>query len=187
MLKRSLIVVHRASAALVVFGFVLSGLAYAQAQGQAPATPPATPPAPAVKSPTQAETLAKWPWSIAHQQQPFKQDTITIELAPKEGMEYKYRIQRGGAMLYSWTSTSEVHFELHSEPEGAPRGYAEFFATNKRTGDHGVYNAPFNGLHGWWFENQGATPVTVTLTTSGFFTESTEFRRGKPPLVKQIP
>ncbi|MBM3820413.1 MAG: hypothetical protein FJW14_15540 [Acidimicrobiia bacterium] len=165
----------KASAALVVFALVLTGLASAQT------------PAPAVKTPTQAETLAKWPWSIAHQTQQFKNDAITIELAPKEGMEYKYRLEKGAAVLYSWTSTGEVHFELHSVPDGSPQGYAEWFATNKLTSDHGVYNAQFTGLHGWWFENQTGQPITIRLSTSGFFTESTEFRRGKPPLVKQIP
>jgi hypothetical protein len=173
----------KASAALVVFGLVLTGVAYAQ--GQVPA--PATPPPPAVKTPTQAETLAKWPWSIAHHKEQFRQDAITIELAPKEGMEYKYRLEKGAALLYSWTSTGEVHFELHSVPDGSPQGYAEWFATNKLTGDHGVYNAQFTGLHGWWFENQTGQPITIRLSTSGFFNESTEYRRGKPPLVKQIP
>jgi hypothetical protein len=171
----------KASAALAVFGFVLTSLASAQT----PAPP--TPPPPAVKSPTQAETLAKWPWSIEHHAAPFKHDTITIELAPKEGMEYKYTLARGAAMLYSWSSSGEVYFELHSEPEGAPRGYAEFFATNKRTSDHGVYNAPFSGRHGWWFENQSAQPITIRLTASGFFNESTEYRAKTPPKVKQIP
>ena len=173
----------RASAAIVVFGVLLTSAAYAQ--GTPPA--PAAPPAPAVKTPSQAETLAKWPWSIAHHPGQFKQDAIVIELAPKEGMEYKYRLDKGAAMLYSWTATKEVHFELHSVPDGSPQGYAEWFATNKLTSDHGVYNAQFTGLHGWWFENQGAEPLTITLKTSGFFNESTEYRAKTPPKVKQIP
>ena len=139
-----------------------------------------------VKSPTQQETLAKWPWSISLQTAPFRQETVTFTLAPKEGMEYKYRLERGSGMHYSWTATSELYWELHSEPDGAPRGYAEFFDTNGGDRSHGTYSAPFPGIHGWWWENKSDRDVTITLSTSGFYTESREFRKGQPVKVTPI-
>ena len=30
-------------------------------------------------------------------------------------------------MVYSWTATGPVIYDFHSEPEGAPAGYAESF------------------------------------------------------------
>jgi hypothetical protein len=141
---------------------------------------------PAVKSPTQAETLAKWPWSIKLQPAPFKQESIQIRLAPKEGMEYKYRLEEGAGMLYAWTSTGRVHWELHSQPDNAPRGYAEFFDTQQGNGSNGGYQAPFPGIHGWWWENQGDTELTITLTSAGFYSESHEFRKGVPVKVTPI-
>ena len=137
-------------------------------------------------SPTQDETLAKWPWSISLQAAPFKGQSIQITLAPKEGMEYKYRLDKGAGMLYSWTSTGEVHWELHSQPDEAARGYAEFFDTDEGNGSHGVYNAPFPGIHGWWWENQSDREVTIALTTAGFYSESHEFRKGVPVKVTKI-
>lgn len=152
---------------------LLAGQAASYAQ-----QPPAAPPAPVV-SPTPAETLAKWPWSLATQGAAFKQDTMVIPLEPGEGMEYKYRIEKGGGMLYSWTSTGPIHYELHSVPDGSPRGYAEFFDTqDNRDRAHGVYNAAFPGIHGWWLENKTDRSVTITLTTAGFYSESQEFRKG---------
>ena len=136
--------------------------------------------------PTQAETLAKWPWSISLQSAPFRQQSIQIKLAPKEGMEYKYRLERGGAMMYSWSSTSSVHWELHSEPDNSPRGYAEFFDTQDGTGSHGNYQAPFPGIHGWWWENKSDQDVTITLTTAGFYTETREFRKGVPVKITKL-
>ena len=133
-----------------------------------------------VKSPTQQETLAKWPWSISLQTAPFKQETVRFTLAPKEGMEYKYRLEQGSGMHYSWTASSELFWELHSQPDNAPRGYAEFFDTNGGNGSHGIYNAPFAGIHGWWWENKSDRDVTITLSTSGFYSESHEFRKGQP-------
>ena len=137
-------------------------------------------------SPTQDETLAKWPWSISLQSAPFKRHSMEIKLAPKEGMELKYRLDRGAGMLYSWTSTGEVHWELHSQPDGAARGYAEFFDTDDGNGSDGVYNAPFPGIHGWWWENQSDREVTIALTTAGFYTETHEFRKGVPVKVTNI-
>ena len=137
-------------------------------------------------SPTQDETLAKWPWSISLQTAPFKRQSIQITLAPKEGMEYKYRIDKGAGMLYSWTSTGEVHWELHSQPDEAALGYAEFFDTDDGNGSHGMYNAPFPGIHGWWWENQSDREVTIALTTAGFYTETHEFRKGVPVKVTKI-
>ena len=52
-----------------------------------------------VKVPTQQETLAKWPWSIAVHAMPFQQQRVQFRLAPKEGMEYKYRLEQGGSFL----------------------------------------------------------------------------------------
>jgi hypothetical protein len=136
--------------------------------------------------PTQAETLEKWPWSISVQTAPFRRDAIEIKLAPQEGMEYKYRLNESAGMLYSWTSTGEVHWELHSQPDGAPKGYAEFFDTAAGSASQGVYNAPFPGIHGWWWENKTDRDVTITLTTAGFYTESHEFRHEQPVKITPI-
>jgi hypothetical protein len=133
-----------------------------------------------LKLPTQQETLAKWPWSINLQPSPFLQQRVQFTLKPAEGMEYKYRLEEGGTLLYSWTATSDLYWELHSEPEGSPRGYAEFFDTNQGVGSNGSYQAPFPGLHGWWWENKSDREVTITLVAAGFYTESREFRRGQP-------
>ena len=132
------------------------------------------------KLPTQQETLAKWPWSIDVQPAPFRQQRVQFTLKPAEGMEYKYHLVAGASFIYSWTATGDLFWELHSEPEGSPRGYAEFFDTNQGAASSGTYQAPFPGIHGWWWENKSDREVTITLSTAGFYTESREFRRGQP-------
>ena len=42
-------------------------------------------------------------------------------------MEYKYRLDKGEALLYAWKATAPVNYELHAEPDGAPRGYAQTY------------------------------------------------------------
>lgn len=139
------------------------------------------------QSPTHWDTLAKWPWSISLQPAPFRQQRVQLTLAPQEGMEYKYRLEQGGGLLYSWDATGELYWELHSQPDNAPRGYADFFDINRGAGAHGVYNAPFTGIHGWWWENKSNREVTVTLTTAGFYTETHEFRKGVPVKITPLP
>ena len=34
---------------------------------------------------------------------------------------------------------------------------------------HGSLAAPFDGIHGWYYENRTARPVTVRLKLSGYY------------------
>jgi hypothetical protein len=118
------------------------------------------------------------PSAFVAQAAPFKQESIEIKLAPMEGMEYKYRLAKGAGLMFSWTGTAAVHYELHSEPEAGPKGYAETFDKHDaREEAHGNYVAPFAGIHGWYWENRTDRDVTLKLTTAGHYTESLEFRR----------
>jgi hypothetical protein len=108
----------------------------------------------------------------------FKVDSMEFKLAPKEGMEYKYRLAKGAGLLFSWIATAPVHYELHSEPEAGPKGYAETFDKHdSRDAAHGNYVAPFAGIHGWYWENRTDREVVVRIVSAGHYTESLEFRR----------
>ncbi len=114
---------------------------------------------------------------IAGQERPFTRDTEEFVLAPREGMEYKYRLEKGEALLYSWTATAPVNYELHAEPDGAPRGYAQSYEKKETTQNaSGTLTAPFAGIHGWFWENTTDQPVTVTLQSAGFYNLAHEFR-----------
>jgi hypothetical protein len=108
----------------------------------------------------------------------FKTDSMEFTLAPKEGMEYKYRLAKGAGLLFSWVATAPVHVELHSEPEAGPKGYAETFDKHdSRESGHGNYVAPFAGIHGWYWENRTDRDVVVRIVSAGHYSESLEFRR----------
>jgi hypothetical protein len=114
---------------------------------------------------------------LAAQDAPFKQETVTFKMSPGEGFEYKYRLEKGEALLYSWSATVPVDFELHAEPDGAPRGYAQSYEKKDRvSGASGTLTAPFSGIHGWYWLNTTDKEQTVTLTTAGFYNLAHEFR-----------
>jgi len=113
---------------------------------------------------------------VVAQPQPFARDEETFVIAPGKGMEYKYRLEKGEPLLYSWTATALVHFEFHAEPDGAPRGYAQTYEKHDATRDaSGTLTAPFSGIHGWYWENRTNQPVTVTLRSAGFYNLAHEF------------
>jgi hypothetical protein len=107
------------------------------------------------------------------------QDTFTVELRPFEGVEYKYRVEKGGSLSYAWTASAPVGFDFHGEPDGAPAKYSESYGKGTAPSAAGVFIAPTPGVHGWFWENTTSGRVTVTLTTSGFYSASTEYRDGE--------
>src|SRR5687767_31520 len=70
---------------------------------------------------------------IAKQERGFQQEAVDFTIAAGDGMEYKYRLDKGEALLYSWKATGPVHYEFHAEPDGAPRGYAQSYETGDNT------------------------------------------------------
>jgi hypothetical protein len=107
----------------------------------------------------------------------FKRDVVEFELGPFEGIEYKYRVdQKGAAFVYAWTATGPVKYDFHGEPDGAKKGYAESYEQAVGTRAQGTFVAPSPGIHGWFWENQGADVITIKLTSAGFVTGATEFR-----------
>jgi hypothetical protein len=80
-------------------------------------------------------------------------------------------MERGGTMVYSWHASDNVVWDFHGEPKGSKPDYAESYAEGEGKEGNGAFMAPTTGIHGWFWENQGSNPVTLTLTTAGHYTE----------------
>lgn len=110
--------------------------------------------------------------AVTSEDDAYRTDAYELRVAPSEWVEYTYRLQEGGAMVYTWSATGPVEYNLHSAPDGAPPGYAESFDGGESRAVHGSYVAPFTGVHGWYWENDGSQEVTITLTTAGFYRDA---------------
>jgi len=117
---------------------------------------------------------------IVPQERTFQSETVEFMVGPREGIEYKYRLDKGEALLYSWRTPTPVAFEFHAEPDGAPRGYAQTYEKAQGAAASGTLTAPFSGIHGWYWENLSDQAITVTLTSAGYYNISHEFRTGAP-------
>jgi hypothetical protein len=113
---------------------------------------------------------------VAHYPAEYKFDSVEFEIGPYEYVEYKYRLENGASMLYSWTADSEVIHDLHGERDGAASNAAESFDKRNRRQASGMFTAPFSGIHGWYWENPGGDPVKIKLTTAGFYSAALEIR-----------
>jgi hypothetical protein len=110
--------------------------------------------------------------AITAEDDQYRIDSYELRVRPGEWVEYTYRIQEGGTMVYSWTATGPLEYNFHSAPDGAPPGYAESFDAQENDVAHGSYVAPFTGVHGWYWENPGAEEVTITFDTAGFYRDA---------------
>jgi hypothetical protein len=107
----------------------------------------------------------------------YKTDQRQFGLLPFGGyVEYKYELTAGATMLYEWSATGEVNVDFHTEPAGKPPSASDSFERGAAREGRGSYTAPYDGIHGWFFENAGDVPVTVTIRTTGFYTVAREFR-----------
>lgn len=138
-----------------------------------PALGPVETPAPgtAALAPIQNGPVGSYPGE-------FKFDVFEVALAPYEYVEYKYQLEKGATMLYSWTANAAVVHDLHGERvAGAADGPAEeSFDKQNRQQANGSLTAPFTGIHGWYWENPGAEPITIRLTSAGYYTSAVEIR-----------
>ena len=108
----------------------------------------------------------------------FAAETRVFELAPFESVEIKYDLVGGDGLVYAWRADGEVVFDLHAEPTGADPDTAESFAQGRGMRDSGTYVAPYEGIHGWFWENRTTETLTVTLRLAGFATGATEYKDG---------
>lgn len=130
-------------------------------------------------------TIAVRPDGITAHGSSYRTDHRTFEIAPGSFVEYKYRLEEGRSMVYSWSASYWVRSEMHSEADGSE--IVPTFEVEERTlARHGSYVAPFPGIHGWYWLNENDDTVTVTLDASGFFSTSVELARGELPTVREI-
>ena len=111
----------------------------------------------------------------------FRNDIIEITLPPgddKGELEYKVKMRPGDTLTYSWNVTGDeahpewFYYDFHGESRpNPPDAKATVMEYKQSTGltSNGALVAPFEGVHGWYFQNQSDKPLVVHLKLSGFY------------------
>jgi hypothetical protein len=105
-----------------------------------------------------------------------KADTVQVSLRPGQGREIKLAMKKGARVAYSWsTDRGVVNYDTHADRSKPPaikyHGYAKGQSIPSDTGE---LVAAFDGMHGWFWRNRTNESLTVTLRTSGQYTELKE-------------
>jgi hypothetical protein len=135
----------------------------------------------ALWTPTETKVDAKVSTSAARSYPtPFRSDVVTIplgvaDLGQEYELEYKVHMKKGATLIYRWdvpgvANPEEIYTEFHGHTLES-RDKMTVADYRKATGiqDNGALVAPFDGIHGWYVQNQSLKPVTLTLRLSGFY------------------
>lgn len=120
--------------------------------------PSPAPPAPAEAPSGPASTAAH-----------HRSDTVVITLAPDAGAEIKLVMAQGARVRFVWSSSGgKVNYDTHADRPGVRyHGYGK--GSSQRV--EGDLVAAFTGSHGWFWRNRTGESVTITLETSGAYSD----------------
>ena len=107
----------------------------------------------------------------------FRTDVIDVPLRGNGAeLEYMVRMKAGDTVVYSWEvqsiSNPEAFLtEFHGHTDAAPGGRGDLMFYEKAAGAKaaGSLVAPWEGTHGWYWQNKSAAPVVVRLRMAGFY------------------
>ena len=109
-----------------------------------------------------------------------RSDVVEVPLPPRGGpaqgdeLEYKVHLRKGGSYIYSWevsgvADPEEFYTEFHGQTIGPGSPTVAYYRKATGIRDNGLLTAPFDGVHGWYFQNQTASAVKVRLRLAGFY------------------
>lgn len=108
----------------------------------------------------------------------FRSDVVDIPLAAagdadhRDQLEWKVRMQSGDTLVYSWSVTAppdQFYSDFHSESDPAPDVKLLTYKKGMGAGANGSMVAQFDGIHGWYVQNQSESPVVMRVKLSGFY------------------
>ena len=121
---------------------------------------------PSVEKPTEANNPPP------AEQYTTKKDSIKILVPAGKGIEYKFKALKHASIKYEWATSNKdiVFIDFHGEvkQKDPPRNvFFESYTLAYSNNMAGTFTAPFEGKHGWYFKNENAEDVTVTIRLEG--------------------
>jgi hypothetical protein len=148
---------------LTEMGEIKMALAEEAAAAEAAEAADSLAPTPALASPTEAVIVDSTASAL-------RSDEVSVTLQPGEGKEIKLAMGEGASVDFQWlVDGGVVNSDTHADRPGL--SYHGYMKGTAQASDEGVLVAAFDGMHGWFWRNRGASPVTVNLRTTGDYQE----------------
>jgi len=116
----------------------------------------------------------------------YKTQTVEFTLDRYQYMEFKYHMEKDASMVWSWNTSVPVDYDFHGEPDGGTESDVVSYEKNEAQQRHGSLVAPFKGVHGWFWENTTGEPVTVRVSSAGFYDHAVEIGSDKSRKVHNL-
>lgn len=101
---------------------------------------------------------------------------MTITLVPNEGREIKVALQKGKKVRYEWwTDKGRANYDIHGDSEELNIDYHNYSKGSEKRSE-GTLEAAFDGYHGWFWRNRTNETLSVTIRTTGEYTEIKEVK-----------
>lgn len=98
-------------------------------------------------------------------------DEMKVTLVPGEGTEIKVVMAKGSKVDYTWwTDAGRANFDVHGDSKKLKINYHSYSKGSTERSE-GVIEAAFEGSHGWFWRNRTSKAMTITLRTSGEYTD----------------
>ncbi|GAA4796776.1 hypothetical protein [Lysobacter hankyongensis] len=98
----------------------------------------------------------------------YRNDTLSVTLAPGKGAEVKAALKAGDGIVFHWKATGDVALDMHGEQPDAKGAWTSYAVERAQREASGTFIAPFDGSHGWYWQNRGTAPVTVDIQVAGY-------------------
>ncbi len=99
---------------------------------------------------------------------PYRNNTLSLTLEPGKGAEVKAMLKAGDGIVFHWTATGDVALDMHGERHDAKGTWTSYAVEASQREASGTFIAPFDGSHGWYWQNRGTEPVTVNIQVAGY-------------------
>ena len=100
-----------------------------------------------------------------------RQDTIKVIVKAGQGIEYKVGMLKYGELKYEWkTDNGTVFFDFHGDVKEvviSNRVYFESYTVAFSNNMMGTHLSPFEGRHGWFFNNESKSDIVITIRLKG--------------------
>ncbi|MGH1376739.1 MAG: transmembrane anchor protein [Alphaproteobacteria bacterium] len=105
-----------------------------------------------------------------------RSDEIQVTLAPDEGTEIKVKMAKDANVSYEWwTDGDKANFDVHAASKKLKISYHRYYKGSD-TRKSGEITAAFDGSHGWFWRNRSDKNMTITLKTTGEYSNIKEMK-----------
>lgn len=118
---------------------------------------------------SQVADFAVVPGGVTPQAASVQSGAFAIRLDAGQGVEVKALMRAGETLVFDWSADAPVDVDMHGEKPNDGNNFTSYWAEQGRTEAHGSFVAPFDGTHGWYWENGGPDAVNISVKVSGFY------------------